>query len=98
MRHAILILLGLPAIAVAQIKTLDPDKVTNITQAAEACGLTEAGVTWVEASADTLQITVATAEALATLAEIAALRTCFFPWAYERKVTVAFGLAKAVPR
>ena len=98
MRLIVAILLGVPTVAGAQGPMSVPATVTSISEAAGICGLTKAGVNWSVAAPDTIEITLANAEALPALGENAALKTCFFPWAYEHKVTVAFGLAKAVPQ
>ena len=95
MNRFVILLLVCSTAARAQSGTPDPVKVDDISKAAEFCALTKEGVNWTAIGADRIKIVVATeADALAVIAKDA-VRTCFFPWAYERHVTVEFALAGA---
>ena len=88
-----ILLTALAGPALGQPNPPDPTKVTSITEAANYCGLSEAGISWHEVDASTIQILLADASGLPSLLATGPLKPCFFPWAYDRNVKVEFGLS-----
>jgi hypothetical protein len=93
----------LPNLAIAQGVVPDPAKVATIFEAAQTCGFDQIGIQWTEKAPNIIQIWIPPAEVQSfadpqnASPKFSRLRECFFPWAYERKITVEMNVGEKTP-
>jgi hypothetical protein len=74
----------------------DSKSVTQISEAAKLCELTEVGIDWNAKSEKTIAISLGSAADLSPeSSKMARLKECFFTWAYDREVAVEFSMKES---